>query len=259
MAGDKMSLSFFDDKLKVGGDFYVRGESRSHYYSQDGHTVSDQGLSSRQRLSFDFTPQKGAGFMFTLLNTIDWNDPHPYLFPYAYDHEIDVQQAYIYLENPLNLPVSLWSGRKEVAYLNQRLIGHSYGWTNKPINFDGGGIVLDGKMAKLDLFYLNKVLRDLDEETSFNDDWFGKPGDLFGAWLTLKNIPLVQKIDPYLLINNDDEKNDSYTSGIRIYGKKGALDYDANLTLQFGGKYVNGERLVLKWLSFLYYLSAVHL
>ncbi|RLC30720.1 MAG: hypothetical protein DRH37_04715 [Deltaproteobacteria bacterium] len=243
MAGDKMSLKFFDNSLKIGGDFYLRTESRSDYYTQDGRTVSDHGLSSRQRLSVDYSPQKGVGIMLTLMNTTDWNDPHPSLFPYAYDHDIDIQQAYIHLEKPLNLPVSFWAGRREVAYLNQRLIGHSYGWTNKPINFDGAGVAVEGKAAKLDLFYLNKVLRDLDENASFDDDWFGDPADLFGTWLTFKGLPLVQQIDTYLLINNDDNHDDSYTTGIRIYGKKGQLDYDTNLSLQYGGKHIAGKRL----------------
>ncbi len=243
IAGDKMSLGLFNNKLRIGGDFYVRFETRSDYYIQNGRQVSDHGISSRQRLSLDFTPRKDMGVMFTILKAIDWNDSHPYLFPYAYDHGTDIQQAYLHLDRPMNLPLSIWAGRREVAYLNQRLIGHSYGWTNKPINFDGAGISLEGKMAKIDVFYLKKVLRNLDEAGTFNDNWFGNPMDLYGVWLTFKNIPFIQKIEPYILINNDNNRNDSITPGIRVYGKNGAFDYDINLTTQFGHKYVNGKKL----------------
>lgn len=243
MAGDQMSLSFFNDMLKVGGDFYLRFETRTDYYTQDGRCISDHDTSSRQRLSLDFTPKRYMGFMFTVLRTNDWNNPHPYLFPYSYDHEADVQQAYIHVNRPMNLPLSLWVGRKEVAYLNQRLIGHSYGWTNKPISFDGGGISLDGKRAKIDVFYLNKVLRDLEESRAFNDKWFGKPADLYGIWLTLKNIPIIQKVDSYVFVNEVNNGDNSITPGIRIYGKNGPVDYDVDFTIQLGKKYVNKERL----------------
>ncbi len=243
IAGDRMSLGLFENKLRIGGDFYVRFETRSDYYTQDKRQVNDHGISSRQRLSLDFMPRNDMGFTFTMLRTIDGDDPHSYLFPYAYDHGADVQQAYLHLDRPMDLPFSLWAGRREIAYLNQRLIGHSYGWTNKPINFDGAGVVFDSRVVKVDVFYLNKVLRDLDEANSFNDDWFGKPSDMYGVWITLKDIPLVQKIEPYILINDDDNGNDSTTPGIRIYGKRGAFDYDINLTMQFGHKYVNGEKL----------------
>ena len=243
IAADKMSLSFFDGKLKIGGDFYVRFETRSDYYSRDGGRIKDHGTSSRQRLSFSLMPVKEFQFTVTFLKTLDWDDPHPYLFPYAYDHGTDVHQAYFVFKIPVESPVSIWAGRREIEYLGQRLIGHSYGWTNKPIIFDGAGVVFDGKRIKLDLFYLNQVLRDLDETHTFNDDWYGKPADLYGMWLTFKKVSFIGNIDTYLLFDDRDNKDNSYTPGIRVYGKKGAWDYDANLSLQFGRKHVNGEKL----------------
>lgn len=183
------------------------------------------------------------GIMLTFLKTVDWNDSHPYLFPYAYDHGTDIQQGYIHLNKPMGIPFSMWAGRKEVAYLNQRLIGHSYGWTNKPINFDGTGISFEWNHIKADAFYLNKVRRNLDNGTPFNNDWFDNPSDLYGLWITFKDIPMAGKIETYTLINDDDNGSDSVTPGIRIYGKRGSFDYDINLTLQFGHKYINGEKL----------------
>jgi len=241
---DKMSFSFFDGKVKVGGDFYVRFETRSDYYLRNGRAVKDHGISSRQRISFDISPFKDAGITLTFLKTIDNDEPHPYLFPYAYDHGTDVHQAYIHLKRSF---LSVWAGRREIAYLNQRLIGHSYGWTNKPIIFDGAGIRFDTEDIRLDLFYLNLVLRQLDEATAFNDDWFGKPADLYGIWLTLKKLP-IGNLDLYMLYDDRDgskkgKEDDSYTPGIRIYGKKGAFDYDMNLSLQFGRKHIGGEKL----------------
>ncbi len=242
-AADKMSVHLLNDRLKIGGDFYIRFETRSDYYTQNGRFTGDHGISSRQRLSFDFTPKKDMGIMLTFLKTVDWNDSHPYLFPYAYDHGTDIQQGYIHLNKPMGIPFSMWAGRKEVAYLNQRLIGHSYGWTNKPINFDGTGISFEWNHIKADAFYLNKVRRNLDNGTPFNNDWFDNPSDLYGLWITFKDIPVAGKIETYTLINDDDNGSDSVTPGIRIYGKRGSFDYDINLTLQFGHKYINGEKL----------------
>lgn len=58
IAGDEMSLSLFNNKLRVGGDFYVRFETRSDYYAQDGGRIKDHGTSSRQRLSFSLIPME---------------------------------------------------------------------------------------------------------------------------------------------------------------------------------------------------------
>lgn len=178
----------------------------------------------------------------TFLKTMDWDDPHPYLFPYAYDHGTDIHQAY-FIIRPLPL-ISIWAGRREIEYLNQRLIGHSYGWTNKPIIFDGAGISINRKRVKVDLFYLNQVLRDLDETPAFNDDWYGKPADLYGVWFTLKNIfSCIQNTELYFLFDDRDNKDNSYTPGIRIYSKVGKWNYDVNLTLQFGRKHIRGIKL----------------
>lgn len=244
LATDKMSLSFFDSKLKIGGDFYIRYETRSDYYTKDGKLIKDKGISSRQRLSFEFIPVDKISFTLTLLKTVDWSDPHPTLFPYAYDHEVDIQQAYIlFSKNLFNSPISIWIGRREIEYLDERLIGHSYGWTDKPINFDGAGIIFNKKRIKIDIFYLNQVLRVLDETRAFDDDWFGKPADLYGTWFTFKEILFIKNIDIYFLFDNRDDKENSYTPGIRIYGKRGSLDYDINFTLQFGKKYINNKKL----------------
>ncbi len=246
-ASDKMSFSFLDGRIKLGGDFYVRFETRSDYYTRDGRRIKDHGMSSRQRLSLQIAPKENISFLITLLKTIDSDEPHPYLFPYAYDHGTDIHQAYLFIRNLFQSPVSLWFGRREIEYLHQRLIGHSYGWTNKPIIFDGAGLIVDTKKVKVDLFYLNQVLRDLDESPAFNDDWFGKPADLYGIWLTLKRL-YIGNIDLYVLYDDRDsskkgKEDDSYTPGIRIYGKKGSFDYDVNLSLQFGRKHIGGEKL----------------
>ena len=243
-SSDKMSLRLFNGKLRFGGDFYVRFETRSDYYTENGRCIKDHGMSSRQRLSLRIYPRENLYFHITLLKTIDSDEPHPYLFPYTYDHGTDIHQAYIYFRKDF---LSVWAGRREIAYLNQRLIGHSYGWTNKPIIFDGAGIRFDTEDIRCDLFYLNLVLRQLDEATAFNDDWFGKPADLYGVWFTIKRLPFGN-LDLYMLYDDRDgskkgKENDSYTPGIRLYGKRGSFDYDMNLSLQFGRKHIGGEKL----------------
>ena len=231
---ERMSIRLLDDKIRIGGQFLIREELKSDYYTRDGKQKSDETLSSRLRLSIDVRPKEGLGFFFTIIDTHDWDDPHPYLSPYAYDHPFDIQQAYIYY-SPKESFFSFWAGRREVVYLNERLIGTSIGWVNKTITYDGAGFSLKRYNAKLDIFYLNRVIPErLDEESSFNDDWFKKPADLYGFWLTKWGVPIVRNLEFYGLYNDTDNGNDSYTFGFRVYGQRGRFDYDTNISLQFG-------------------------
>ncbi len=134
-----------------------------------------------------------------------------------------------------DFPISLWAGRRKVIYLKERLIGTSIGWTTKVITYDGATLSLKGDKSKFDLLYLNFVKPErLDERRYFNDGWFGGPPDLYGFWLTSKDIYPKGNIELYGLYDDRDDGNDSYTFGLRTYGKVGKFDYDVNGTLQFG-------------------------
>jgi hypothetical protein len=246
-AAEKMSLSypFLNGHIKLGGQYLLRQEMRSNYYTQDGRAqTSDDFLTSRVRIATDINPTDDTGFFFMLTDTRDYYSrrphEHPYLIPFSYDHPMDIQQCYAYLESE-DSPISFWAGRREVIYLKERLIGTSIGWTTKVITYDGATLTLKMDKLKFDLLYLNKVIPiqtgrriPLDERRYFNDGWFGGPADLYGFWLTSKEIYPKGNIETYGLYDDRDDGNDSYTFGLRAYGKAGGFDYDINGTLQFG-------------------------
>jgi len=240
---ERMSITLFDDKLRIGGQFFLRQEARNNYYTSDGGVVSDDTLSSRLRLSLEAKPTKGLILHLTLIDARDWDDPHPYLFPYTNDHPFDLQQCYLELDRPGGLPLTIWGGRREVVYLNERLIGTSIGWTNKDITYDGGGLKVSRGKTEVDFFTLNKVDPKLpDENDCFNDDWFDEiPANLYGIWLTNQNFPI--KVEIFGLFDDRKDRNDIYTSGWRLSGKKGIFDFDYGFAYQWGHNQVGRQRL----------------
>lgn len=248
-AAEKMGLTypFLNGHIKFGGQYVLRQEMRSNYYTQDGRAqTSDDFLTSRVRLATDINPTGDTGLFFMLTDTRDYYSrrahEHPSLITFMYDHPMDIQQCYAYLDRK-DFPISLWAGRREVIYLKERLIGTSIGWTTKVITYDGATLSFKKYKSKLDLLYLNKVIpveadypfpRRLDERRYFNDGWFGGPADLYGFWLTLEEMYHQGNIETYGLYNDMDNGNDSYTFGLRAHGKVRRFDYDVNGTLQFG-------------------------
>jgi len=246
---EKMGLNhqFLNGYIKLGGQYVLRQEMRSNYYTQDGGAqTSHDFLTSRVRLATNINPTGDMGLFFMLTDTRDYYSrtpqQHPDLIPFAYDHPMDIQQCYAYFE-PKDLPISFWGGRREVIYLKERLIGTSIGWTTKVITYDGATLSFKRDKLKFDLLYLNKVIpietnypfsHKLDEREYFNDGWFGGPADLYGFWLTSKEIYPRGNIETYGLYDDRDNGNNSYTFGLRAYGKAGGFDYDINGTLQFG-------------------------
>lgn len=63
-------------------------------------------------------------------------------------------------------------------------------------------------------------------------------------WFTFKKIPYIKNIDLYFLWDERDNKENSYTPGIRIYGKRGSLDYEINFTFQYERKYINNLNII---------------
>lgn len=233
LGAERMGLELLEGRLRLGGQFYLRGEARSNYYTRDGGLVSDDALSSRLRLSLEARPTPGVRFRLTLIDTHDWDEPHPYLFPYTYDHPFDVQQCYLELEIP-GTPLAVWGGRREVVRLGSRLIGTSIGWTNKTITYDGVGLKVSWGRTDLEWFLLDKVIPERrNEAASFDDDWFdGTPANLYGLWLTHRGRCL--RLELFGLFDDRRDGDDIYTAGWRLRGGQGRLDWDHALAYQWG-------------------------
>ena len=229
-----------DGKLKFGGRLRFRQEYLNNYYIP-GKQVDDDLTLWQTRVYVNAKPMEGLGFLLMFEDARDLSEPHPYkpLVPYAYTTALAVQQAYAYYE-PKNAPYSFWGGRREVSYLNHRLIGTTLGWGNKVIAYDGFLGNYKNDYVSMDVAYLNRVAPIFTRDT-FAYTWFGSPRDTFVAWLTLKKINPFGKIDVYAIIDSGDNDVDIDTYGLRLYGEIGSFHYDLDGNLQRGNAMVNNE------------------
>jgi len=215
-----MSLGLYGDRLRLGGQLRGRAEFKNHFplLNQVNTAGPQNGFQDfvllRTRLAGELKPTAGTGLFLMLQDAEEWNLRSQ---PETMDFSIDVQQGYGYVQNLLGGPLSLWAGRREVVYDNERLIGTSIGWGNNVYTYDGGMATLEVEAARLDLFVLNQVVKDLDDA----DQWFDNPRTLYGGWLTWKKTPLGAKLDYYFLYDDHSEADsDSYTTGLRLYGNE---------------------------------------
>ena len=229
-----------DGKLSFGGRLRFRQEYLNNYYIL-GKQVDDDLTLWQTRLYVAVKPMTGLGFLLMFEDARDLSEPHPYkpLVPYAYTTALAVQQAYAYYE-PQNAPYSFWGGRREVSYLNHRLIGTTLGWGNKVIAYDGFLANYKNDQFSMDVAYLNRVAPNISRDM-FDYKWFGSANDTFVAWLTLKKLNPYGKIDVYAIIDSGPNDVDIDTYGLRLYGEIGSFHYDLDGNLQRGNALVNGK------------------
>jgi hypothetical protein len=246
-----MSLSLYEDKVKLGGQLRFREELKRNFYvlnqiDTPGGQLGEQDFALlRTRLAGEVKPTAGTGVFLMLQDAEEWNLRDQ---PETMDFSMDIQQAYAYAQNILGTPVSVWAGRREVIYDNERLIGTSIGWGNKVFTYDGAMATLEVASARLDLFTLNQVVKLPGGDAA---QWFDNPRALYGGWFTWKKAPLGAKLDYYFLYDDHSEADsDSYTTGLRLYGngapeyfpicycppgrETGLFDFDVSGIYQFG-------------------------
>jgi hypothetical protein len=219
-----MSLRLYDDRVRLGGQLRGRGELKNNFYvlnqvdTAGGQLGFQDFVLLRTRLAGEVKPTAGTGLFLMLQDAEEWN----FHGPETQDFSMDIQQAYVYADNILDTPISIWAGRREVIYDNERLIGTSIGWGNKVFTYDGAMVTLEVEAARLDLFALNQVVKLPGDEAA---QWFDNPRTLYGGWFTWQKTPLGAKVDYYFLFDNHTEADsDSYTTGLRLYGN-GAPEY----------------------------------
>ncbi len=107
---------------------------------------------------------------------------------------IDVRTAFADLEGTAD-PITVRLGRQELAFGEQRLVGHS-SWANAARTFDGGRITLRRKAVQLDLF-ATSVVRILPDEF----DRSGNGNRFVGA--DAVTTKLVGTLEPYVFWRRD--------------------------------------------------------
>ena len=169
------------------------------------------------------------------------------------DNDINLQQAYVFVGNHKEFPLSAKIGRQELVYGEQRQVG-AFAWNNNGRSFDVVKTRYQSKWFGVDVFTGGVVYNDNHNfnESHLNNDHFS------GIYVNFTKIPGVtdkQIVETYLYNHNVDRDSttenwngvaapfrqpfvqDLYTAGLRIKSKPGAYgpwDYSAELMYQFG-------------------------
>ena len=158
---------------------------------------------------------------------------------------IDLHQAYLFLGNHKEFPVSLTAGRQELSYGDERLVG-AFGWNNIGRSFDAIKIRGQTQWFNVDVFSGHPVIpTDGQFDVDNQQDW------LSGAYATLTKVP-DNLMDLYFLSRNASRSaanyvespqfpqpnaQDIYTVGGRLKSKPAAFggwDYTVEGAYQFG-------------------------
>ncbi|MBL9198862.1 MAG: alginate export family protein [Opitutaceae bacterium] len=167
------------------------------------------------------------------------------------DSGVDVHQAFVFVGNHKEFPVSLKIGRQELAYGDQRLVGH-FRWNNNARTFDALKVRWQNPLFGVDLFTGGVVYND-----SRNLNKSNSQDHFSGAYFNFPTLLKNEITEAYLLARNvergiatDDWRGvpapfrfpgaqDTYTAGLRVKSKPNAydpFDYAFELMQQFGNR-----------------------
>jgi hypothetical protein len=220
--------------LRLRGEFRERMEGVENLTFNDSR--DDTYWLSRFRFNAGVTPSKKLSFQVQVQDArvgkkeLAPTSTAPFRAPF------DLRMGYVDFGATTD-PATIRVGRQELAYGDQRLVGH-VSWLNSARTFDAGKITLRGKGVSLDAFY-SSVVRIMQDEF----DKSGAGNRFAGAYLTSALIP-KGSFEPYLFYRQDDnivgelgvvDKLTSTTFGFRTVGKlPAALDYNIEMALQRG-------------------------
>jgi hypothetical protein len=167
------------------------------------------------------------------------------------DGPMDLHQAFVFIGNHKEFPVSVKLGRQELVYGDQRLVGH-FRWNNNARTFDAIKVRWQNPLFGVDVFTGGVVYNDHENLNTFNEQ------DLFsGAYFNFPKISSKEVVEGYVYARNvargivtDDwsgvpapfrfpAPQDLYTVGLRVKSKPAAYDawdYGVELMYQTGNK-----------------------
>jgi hypothetical protein len=155
-----------------------------------------------------------------------------------FEDTLDLRMAYADLGQTGTSPVLVRLGRQELAFGEQRLVGHA-NWVNTARTFDAARVTVARKTFKIDGFASSVVtMRDGDFNRSRQGESF------YGAYGSFIAIVPNATLEPYVLARNVRSATaesgtlgrlESVTFGARWLGKLPAgLDYNTEMALQRG-------------------------
>ncbi len=167
------------------------------------------------------------------------------------DSGIDLHQAFLFVGNHKEFPVSLKIGRQELNYGDQRLIG-PFKWNNNMRTFDALKVRWQNPLFGVDVFTGGLVYNDANNLNKSNSqDHFS------GAYFNFPTLLKNEITEGYFLARNVERgiatdnwsgvaapfrfpgAQDTYTAGIRVKTKPNAYDpwdYGYELMYQFGNR-----------------------
>ncbi len=179
------------------------------------------------------------------------------------DRDLNLHQAYFFLGNHKEFPVSLKIGRQELVYGDQRTLGH-FRWNNNARTFDAVKIRWQNPLFGVDLFSGGLVYNDNHNfnRSHINVDHFS------GAYFNFPTLSTDNVVEAFIYSRNvtrdsafvnvdaagnpyagvaapfrNPAKQDLYTTGLRIKSKPNAYgpwDGGVELMHQFGNRAATG-------------------
>lgn len=220
--------------LRVRGEFRERVEGVSNLgFNQ---TRDDLYYLSRFRFNATVTPSRALAFQLQLQDArVGQKSVGPTATPFT--ATLDVRQAFADV-GVTGGRVAARLGRQELAYGDQRLLGH-VNWLNAGRTFDAARVTLRSTPVQVDVFAAS-IVRIL-------PDAFDRSGNghrLAGAYATTGAVLPQGTVEPYLFYRRDvhqmSEARTSgtlsqVTTGARLLGRlPAALDYNVEMALQRG-------------------------
>jgi hypothetical protein len=167
------------------------------------------------------------------------------------DSGLDVHQAFVFIGNHKEFPLSLKIGRQELAYGDQRLVGHVR-WNNNARTFDALKVRWQNALFGVDVFTGGLVYNDshnLNKSNSqdhFSGAYFNFPtalkNEITEAYFLARNVERGIATDNWTGVPAPFRfpgAQDVYTAGIRVKSKPNAydpIDYGVEVMYQFGNR-----------------------
>jgi hypothetical protein len=182
------------------------------------------------------------------------------------DRDLNLHQAFLFVGNHKEFPLSLKLGRQELVYGDQRLVGH-FRWNNNARTFDAAKVRWQNSLFGVDAFTGGLVYND---NRNFNRSHLGHD-NFSGLYFNFPSIPGLSAnnlVEAYLYSRNvsassaredldpnnnpyagvaapfrNPAKQDLYTVGVRYKSKPlayGPWDYGVELMHQFGNRAATG-------------------
>jgi hypothetical protein len=220
--------------LRVRGEFRERIEGFQNLGFTDGR---DDGYAlSRMRLNVAVTPNEHLSFQANVQDArVGGKNVGPTTAPFR--GPFDLRTAFADVGSA-TAPVAARIGRQELAFGEQRLLGH-LAWVNTGRSFDAARVILRAKTFQVDVFGAS-VVRSL-------PDGFDKSGNgnrLIGAYATTGKLIPKGTFEPYVIVRHDENLRselgafgsiDQTTVGARTAGRLPlGLDYGVEMAMQRG-------------------------